>query len=76
MFLLTFLNQIFSCLCFCLQNINKTVRLLLAAVSINGLRLDMGLIQYKHTTFLKGYGLYVCTSSQGGYRKIQSQVRS
>ena len=37
MFWLTFLDQIFSWLCFCLQIIIKIVRLLLAAVSINGL---------------------------------------
>ena len=37
MFLLTFLHEIFSRLCFCLQDIIKIVRLLLAVVSINGL---------------------------------------
>ena len=35
---LTFLHQIFSWHCFCLQNIIKFVRLLLAAVSTNGLK--------------------------------------
>ena len=33
----TFLHQIFSYLCFCLQDFIKTVRLLLAALSVNGL---------------------------------------
>ena len=37
MFWSTFLDQIFSRLCFYLQNIIDIVRLLLAAVSINGL---------------------------------------
>ena len=37
MFRMTFLNQIFSLICFCLQDFTKVVRLLLAAVSINGL---------------------------------------
>ena len=37
MFRITFLNQIFSLICFCLQDFTKVVRLLLAAVSINGL---------------------------------------
>ena len=39
MFLLTFLHQIFFGLCFCLQNIIKIVRLLLASARINGITL-------------------------------------
>ena len=38
MFRLTFLHQIFCQLCFCLKDFIKIVRLVLASVSINGLR--------------------------------------
>ena len=38
MFSLIFPHQIFSKLCFCLQDFIKIVRQLLAAVSVNGLR--------------------------------------
>ena len=37
MFGIIFLHQIFSLICFCLQDLIKIVRLLLAAMSINGL---------------------------------------
>ena len=58
MFCLTFLLQIFSQLCSCLQTIIKIVRLLLAAVSINGLslihsclRVPLGIVVWIYDTF-------------------------
>ena len=46
MFRMTFLNEIFSLICFCPQDFTKVVRLLFTAVSINGLKIIVGLSKF------------------------------
>ena len=54
---ITFLLQIFSYSCFCLQDFSKIVRLLLAAVSINGLSTHTNRIQLVQKVSLIRAGL-------------------